>query len=415
MTKTMTHGSSALALDYDVPSTPIPATTSLAPLLSFPIVEKPVSPSYSKDDAGKYFSNPSDMLTFLEEREDNAKWIIGANIRSLSVMLVEDACIIHNAVPDEIFLDTAKNTGLVLQGEYLPQTALRSCAISSLQERAKISGAALGKVSKKVLRNILNDCLDVAPKKAVSKIRIADGKISAVLSSEYVPLPMPEIFEAAIDYIDKRFPNNAFAGGMWSHIITSAEWQLSGENELIAAYKEALTKHGIEHDGIQPGLRLSSSDIGVSGVNLMPKLVVGKDRLLLPLGGPIGLEHKGEAKMSKFMENLEGVFAQYGDRLSKLAKLLDVGIAYPKGCMKGVLKRLGIPKKYSEATLEVFAWGFSDDEGCTAHDIYYGLGNLMLQLQGNKATGEQVLRMEETIAKAITLNFSEYDRPCDDE
>jgi hypothetical protein len=353
------------------------------------------------------------MLAFLEEREDNAEWIGGVNTRALSVMLLEDATVIYRTAPFEIVQDTAKNTGLVIQGGDLPQTALRSCAISSLQERAKISGTALSKVSKPVLRNILNDCLDVASEKATVKIRVADGKVSAVRSSEYVPLSIPKIFEIAMEYINGRFPSNHFAGGSWSHILTTAEFELSGESDLIKTYAEALEKHGIDHKKVQPGLRLSSSDIGVSGVNLMPKLVVGQDRLLLPLGGPVGLEHKDDASMEKFMENLDGIFAQYGDRLAKLTHLLDVEITFPEGCMKGVMKRLGIPKKYAAPTLEAFARGFSDGDNCTAHDIYYGLGDLLFQLQIHNASGEQILRMEESIAKALSLNFNEYDAPTD--
>jgi len=145
----------------------------------------------------------------------------------------------------------------------------------------------------------------------------------------------------------------------------------------------------------------------------MPKLVVGQDRLLLPLGGPVGLEHKGDANMEKFMENLDGVFAQYGDRLAKLTQLLDVAIVYPIGCMKAVMKRLKIPAKYATPTLEAFTIGFSEGDSCTAHDVYYGLGDLLFQLQIHNATGEQILRMEESIAKALSLNFNEYDIPMD--
>ena len=147
----------------------------------------------------------------------------------------------------------------------------------------------------------------------------------------------------------------------------------------------------------------------------MPKLVVGNDRLLLPRGGPIGLEHKGDASIAKFKENLEGIFSQYGSQLEKLANLLDIEIENPANCFKEVMKRLGIPKKYAAPTLEIFEIGVAYKEHCTAHDIYYGLGELLMQLQIHKATGEQMLRMEEAIAKALTLNFAEYDFPATDE
>jgi len=397
-----TDGSSALAMYDTLP-------------LGYSHVIPYETQGYSNDDASKMFVNPTEMLTFLSEREENAQWQTGVSIQSLCVSLLEDATFVNRTAPHEIIFDTAKNTGLVLHGDYLTQTALRSCAIPSLQDRARISGSALGKVSKSVLRNILNECLNVAVKNSTAKIRVADGKISAVRSSRYAPLAMPEIFETTMTYIADRFPTenplNHFAGGSWSHIVTTAEWAFSGEDALVETYKTALSKHGIEHSNIQPGLRLSSSDIGESGVNLTPKLVVGKDCLLLPLGGPIGLEHKDGAVMSMFKENLDGIFALYSDKLAKLARLLDVEISYPESCMKGVMKRLGIPKKYGVPTLEAFARGFADGDTCTAHDIYYGLGELLFQLQIHKATGEQILRMEETIAKTLSWNFGDYDHP----
>ena len=378
-------------------------------------VKEQESRNYCKDNATKSFTDLSEMLAFIGKREENSSWLIGTNTNALGLMLLEDATLVQLSAIQEVILDTKENTNLCLRGGELRQTALRSCAIPSLQNRAKIFGAALGKVSTLVLRNILNDCLKVAHKNATTKIRLAEEKVSAVLSSEYVPLSMPTIFETAAGYIGQKFPSNYFAGGSWSHSITTAEWELTGEHCLIKTYKEALAKHGVEHDEIQPGLRLSTSDIGVSGVNLMPKLVAGKDRLLLPLGGPVGLEHKGDASMGRFQENLEGVFSLYGERLERLTLLLDVEIANPVNCMNEVLKRLGVPKKYGTPTVEVFQRGFSDEDSCTAHDIFYGLGELLLQLQIHKATGEQVLRMEETIAKALSLNFAEYDIPGEDQ
>ena len=419
ITQPMTHGSSAFAIapvSYPQSMQSRPHTTAQQPLAFDPTwIKAQEERNLARDDAEKSFTNAPALLNFLNDREKNASWIIGSHIGSLRVMLLEDAHTVLNTATQEILIDTRNNTGLCISGEKLPETALRSCALSSLFARARIGGAALGDVSKPVLRNIINECLKVAPKKGVSKIRLAEGKVSAVLSSSYVPLSMPEIFEMAVGYIDKRFPANYFAGGSWSHAISSAEWALSSEEGLLKAYKAALRKHGIKDTNIQPGLRLSSSDIGISGVNLMPKLVVGNDRLLLPLGGPVGLEHKGDASLVKFKENLQGVFAQYGDQLEKLASLLEITIQNPVNCMKLIMKRLAIPKKYAAPVLEIFGIGFGHNGHCTAHDIYYGLGELMMQMQIQKATGEQMLRTEEAIAKALTLNFADYDVPADDD
>ena len=58
----------------------------------------------------------------------------------------------------EILEDTMENTSLLMRvnGETIP---VRSCAIKTALERARISGNALSKVSKAVFAEILNYCI----------------------------------------------------------------------------------------------------------------------------------------------------------------------------------------------------------------------------------------------------------------
>jgi len=392
----LTYGSSALAIQEPLPM----ASKWLND-----------STSYCRDDVSVSFTDISEMLEFLTARENKADWLTGEEISKLSLLLLGDSICVHTS-STEVVNDTTSGTELVLKMSHNPQIPLRICAIPSLLARAKISGAALNKVEKYVFRDILNECLKVASKTATAQIRFADDKISAVLSSEYVPLSMPKIFEMATEYLVNRFPRLNFSGGHWSHTLTGADIELTGEDSLIQTYKDALTKHSVKHEELHPGISLTSSDIGVSGVNLVPKLVIGKDAMSLPLGRPLGLEHKGDASFSKLSENLDGVFSLYGEHLRRLAMLLDVEIANPVSCIIGVMKRIGIQKKYAMPAIESFSAKLIDG-CCTAHDIYFGLGELLFLLQMDNAAGEQILRMEESIAKALVLNFKEYDYPGD--
>ncbi|MCL2841452.1 MAG: hypothetical protein FWE05_11870 [Defluviitaleaceae bacterium] len=356
---------------------------------------------YANDGVAKSFTDASVMIAFLDEREENAHWKTGLEPRSFLVEVDEDA---HK-----------NSTGLLFNSaQFDPNTSpipLRDCAIPTLLDRARISGTALNHVTRQVFRDIVNECLNVAPANATTKIRIADGKVSAVMSNLYVPLSIPELFTTAMDEISSRFPKNIFAGGSWTHSMTSCEWVLGDESHLIDAYKLALARHGVDSDGIQPALRITSSDVGISGANIMPKLVVGKDSIMLPIGGTIRLEHKSGATMENFVENLKGVFGQYRDKLKELAVLLDVEIGHPEGCFAAVAKRLHIPKKYADPARESFARAYVMGNSCTAHDVYMGLSEVLFQLQITGVTGEMALRIEDAIAGALTLKWSDYDKP----
>ena len=76
-----------------------------------------------------------------------------------------------------VFKDTMEHTRLILKvrDELYP---IRSCAIKTILERARVSGNALNKVQKTELAQILNYCMKVAGGDAL--LRFCEDKISAV-------------------------------------------------------------------------------------------------------------------------------------------------------------------------------------------------------------------------------------------
>lgn len=76
------------------------------------------------------------------------------------------------------------------------------------------------------------------------------------------------MFKRAIEYLNANFPGNTFAGGSFDHSMVTAVWELTNQDELVETYKKALSEHGIRFDEVKPALRLSSSDVGISGANL---------------------------------------------------------------------------------------------------------------------------------------------------
>lgn len=114
------------------------------------------------DDFNCTFKEPDDFLCFLKERKENSRWMVAPS-KSLQFESVEKDSQFGNLYMQlyehngkaEILADTMENTSIMLKvhGEDYP---VRSCALKTILERARISGHALNKVSTAVFTQILN-------------------------------------------------------------------------------------------------------------------------------------------------------------------------------------------------------------------------------------------------------------------
>ena|GEM_PF-4544636 len=217
------------------------------------------------DDFSCTFQQEGELLYFLRGIELSAAWgtLPSSDMRFIALEKntpeTDDFKVQYDVDGKASVLDdTLKNTALMLQldsGTY----PVRSCAIKTILDRARISGNALSKVKKPVLADILNHCLHVASGDAL--YRICEDKVSAVHggdSSDYAVLEMPALMERTSDYLNANFPGCRFTGGSYDHSLFTASWELSGNGELLNAYKEALTLHNVPFDDIKPALRLAS-------------------------------------------------------------------------------------------------------------------------------------------------------------
>jgi hypothetical protein len=114
------------------------------------------------------FSSATDFFEFLAQRKENSSWM-KAPSKELTFQSVErDSPTgdlfskLYNANGcGDLMEDTMENTNLLMMvnGQDYP---VRSCAIKTILERARISGHALSKVSSEVFSQILNYCMGVA-------------------------------------------------------------------------------------------------------------------------------------------------------------------------------------------------------------------------------------------------------------
>ena len=370
------------------------------------------------DDFSCSFTQENELLGFLRDVENTSVWS-RTKSRALRFIALEKDTKLANDLQMQyesvkkggVISDTLDNTCLLLQADsqaYL----VRNCAIKTILERARISGNALNKVKKPVLADILNHCLDVATGDAL--LRICEEKVSAVHggdSSDYAILEMPALLERTADYLNTNFPGCKFVGGFFDHAMFSAIWEFSGYEILLKTYKDALAIHSIHVDEMElkPALRLSSSDVGISGANLYPTLFTGRGRIIT-LGSPLKLEHKVGATLSRFDDQLAMIYSQYQHALGSLTNLLKIDINNPINCMGGVMKRIGVTKRLAFEAMELFKAQHNIDF-CTAHDIYYGISEVIFMLQCDGASGTKLVQMEETVARALSVRWTDYDMP----
>lgn len=366
------------------------------------------------------FDDPGDFIQFLKERKENSRWMTAPSRNLVFESLEKNTQMgeLYLKLYDhdgraEIIADTMENTSLLLKvnGETYP---VRSCAIKSILERARISGHALNKVSKSIFTQILNYCMDVAS--GDSLIKVADDKVSAVHGGDpkdYAILEILPLVQCVRSILDRDFAGNHFLTANFDHSIVTAIWSLDGQaNELMETYRQAVAEKGVtEAMSARPGLRFTTSDVGVSAANLYPILLLGGSNRIIPLGDPLKLDHKNGADLDAFASSMDQLYACFKESIERQQQLLNVEIRYPYTTMLGVLKRIGITKKMSYEVADLFAGQSGVSSGCNAYQLYLAMSDVIFLAQCEGASAYRIAQLEENIARALRINWHEYDRP----
>ena len=368
------------------------------------------------------FDDPGDFIQFLKERKENSRWMTAPSRNLVFESLEKNTQMgeLYLKLYDhdgraEIIADTMENTSLLLKvnGETYP---VRSCAIKSILERARISGHALNKVSESIFTQILNYCMDVAS--GDSLIKVADDKVSAVHGGDpkdYAILEILPLVQCVRSILDRDFAGNHFLTANFDHSIVTAIWSLDGQaNELMETYRQAVAEKGVtEAMSARPGLRFTTSDVGVSAANLYPILLLGGSNRIIPLGDPLKLDHKNGADLDAFASSMDQLYACFKESIERQQQLLNVEIRYPYTTMLGVLKRIGITKKMSYEVADLFAGQSGVSSGCNAYQLYLAMSDVIFLAQCEGASAYRIAQLEENIARALRINWHEYDRPGD--
>ena len=367
------------------------------------------------DGFSRKFDTFDEMIDYHKELSAKSKWVrekiseLFVAALDMTSPLIGSIGLFASEISDDAVMDTVSNMGLAMQveGEYYP---LRGTAYKSLLDRAKISGTALPKLKKEDLANTLNACFHLFESEALLLVR--NEKVSAVHSgdeTDYSILPVNELLGVLQGKLDVRFAGNVFTEGYSDHALTSAEWEMpSQKEELLGTYSKVLEANGKKAMAykVMPGIRFSTSDTGISSAKVSAMLM----GLQYPIhiGGCLSVDHRNRAKVSDFEEQLEQLFAQFGDSVKKLSKLLEIDLEYPVNAMTRVCKRLALPKKAAVEAIAMFEMA-NGDNPATAHDVFMAMQEIPYILKTQGVPESKMLTVEENMARALTIKWEEYD------
>ena len=372
-------------------------------------------PKSCLDNYSTQFTRLPEMQTYHEELRSHSLWK-RTSVKSLEVApldktapLFSDRTSFQPGVSEDAITDTAANLGLAVKvdGLYYP---LRDTAYRSLLDRAKINGTALPKLSREKLASVLNACLILH--KADALLLIRDEKVSAAHSGDekdYSVLEIDQLLESLRVKMDERFPGNEFTGGYSDHSITSASWSLPGQkHDLLDTYAKLLTAsgNGAIAAKLTPGIRFSTSDTGMASAKVSA-LLLG---LTYPIhiGGMVAVDHRRQTKVSDFTDSLDMLFAQFGDSVARLSKLLKVHLDYPVNAMTAICKKLALPKKAALEAINMFEMTNGEDPA-NAHDVFMAMQEIPFILKTSGTPEAKLLSLQESMARALTLRWTDYD------
>lgn len=373
-------------------------------------MQKPCEDSYSTT-----FCSFEDMQKYHEDLTAESQWL-RYKINELHIEPLDRTSSPHGipfvfapGVSTEAVEDTAQNLGLVMELGF-DCYPIRTTAYKSLLDRAKIGGTVLPKLSREKLARILNDCLEVYSSDALLLIR--NEKVSAAHSGDpvdYSVLPINELLKALTKKLDDRFPRSEFQAGYTDHALTSASWTMPGQKEnLLGTYEKVLIAQGktTMASKLMPGIRFVTSDTGVASAKVSA-LLMGT-QYPIHIGGCVAVDHRHQAKVENFEEALDQLFAQFQDSVGKLQKLLDVHLDYPVNAMTRICKKLSLPKKATVEAIAMYEMAYGGGPA-TAHDVFMAMQEIPYIMKSEHAPESKLLTLEENLARALTLRWSDYD------
>ena len=102
------------------------------------------------------------------------------------------------------------------------------------------------------------------------------------------------------------------------------------------------------------------------------------------------------------------LFAQFGDSVERLTRLLSVHLEHPVNAMTAVCKRLALPKKAALEAIDMYEMAVGNDEA-SAHEVFVAMQEIPFILKTKGMPESKLLALQENMARALTINWRDYD------
>ena len=355
-----------------------------------------------------------DLLELVKEIESGDRWFTvpakGIRFEALpkEPMYLDSTALKFNLTDDEkdVLSDTMKGSGLVvnIEGTFY---FVRDCAIRTIYERAKISGNALGRLTRENLCDVLNKCMAVSRGDAL--VYQSNGKVSAVHGgdkADYSKLPISNLLEVLSFELDARFPNSEFWGGYTDHTITTANWTFPEQcDTLLNNYEKEL---GSNNPDLVPGIKFATSNVGTSCANIYPFILNKMTRVAVRFGTGISVKHKNGKTIADFTKEIGYMYPKFINAVNALNKLMKIELFYPVNAMVEILKKISVPKKYAVEAVRLFE-ARNGDKPATAHDVFWAISESTFLMRADNISEYKIFLVEDSIAKALHMNWIECD------
>ena len=378
------------------------------------------------DNYVETFSNQNEMLKYFIDQTKRSEWI-PATTKELLVKPLYNGPIFASYVreenkldvSEEAIIDTMENGRLMIDrkvGCTSTTYLVRNIVFEQLIERADVRDNAPRNLFR---ANRLNDLctmvnLGLDSKEQKMLILVRDEKITAMNGSHYAILPTDQLIEALLRQLDVRFAGYVFKHGIVEHSGMYADWELPNQaHELLGKYSRELAaaNHPLKGAEMIPSIRMYTSDVRMNAATISAR-ITGKN-FELPIGNALKVNHRLGNTVDKFEEQCGLLYAKFTDQVAKLRALMKVRVNYPIDAIMNACKEIGIPKKYATSAADTYERVFGAGSS-TAHDVFWGINEVLAVMKSNGESEIAILTMEENIARALLLDWEKIDCPIDD-